>query len=98
MKIQMTNNYKDSNMTSCLGYCKDGVTLEDLSVVFGEPIIVDADESDGKTKVEWIGKIEGKVFTIYDYKNSKPIDQLSGSDFHIGGKSKDVVALVNSLL
>ena len=48
---------------------------------------------DGKIKSEWVGRINGLVFTIYDYKSR--LDPERNIDWHIGGKVKFVAELVN---
>jgi len=60
--------------------------------VFGEPQF--GGSLDGKIKAEWVGSINGLVFTIYDYKSR--IDPERNTDWHIGGKVKLVAVLVNS--
>lgn len=61
--------------------------------VFGKPNT----KSDGyKTDAEWIGKIDGEVFTIYNYKTGHNYLGDSGddiqdiTDWHIGGKKKEI--------
>ena len=59
--------------------------------VFGKPQL--GASPDGKTKAEWIGRINGLVFTIYDYKSQ--LDPERNTDWHIGGKLDLVADLVN---
>ena len=47
---------------------------------------------DSKIKAEWIGRINGLVFTIYDYKSK--LDPERNTDWHIGGKVKLAAELV----
>ena len=89
----------DKNMnaygTGLCGCFPEGTRYSDLVRVFGEPEVID---DDWKTDVEWRGKIRGKVFTIYNYKTGKnylggkglPVEEIT--DWHIGGKSKEVSA------
>ena len=51
----------------CQGYLPEGTRYEDIVRVFGGPQI--GMSPDGKTKAEWVGRINGLVFTIYDYKS-----------------------------
>ncbi len=44
-------------------------------------------------KAEWVGRINGLVFTIYDYKSK--LDPERNTDWHIGGKQKFAAELVN---
>ncbi len=77
--------------TGCQGYLPEGTRYEDIVRVFGGPQL--GASPDGKIKAEWVGRINGLVFTIYDYK-SKP-DPERNTDWHIGGKQKFVAELVN---
>ena len=62
-----------------------------MSGYSGEPQL--AVSPDNKIKSEWVGRINGLVFTIYDYKS--PLDPQRNTDWHIGGKQKLAVTLVN---
>ena len=77
--------------TGCQGYLQEGTRYSDVIRVFGEPQL--GKSLDGKIKAEWIGKINGLVFTIYDYKSEVVPEQ--NTDWHIGGKVKIVAELVN---
>jgi hypothetical protein len=77
--------------TGCQGYMPEGTAYADLVRVFGEPQINSS--PDGKIKAEWIGKINGLVFTIYDYKSK--VEPEQNTDWHIGGKIKLSAELVN---
>lgn len=77
--------------TGLQGYLPEGTRYEDIVRVFGEPQF--GKSPDGKIKAEWIGKINGLVFTIYDYKSR--VDPDRNTDWHIGGKSSFVCQLVN---
>ena len=48
---------------------------------------------DGKTMAEWVGRINGLVFTIYDYKSR--LDPERNTDWHIGAEVKLTAELVN---
>ncbi|MBN1353848.1 MAG: hypothetical protein JW994_04190 [Candidatus Omnitrophica bacterium] len=77
--------------TSCQGYLPEGTRYEDIVRVFGGPQL--GASPDGKMKAEWVGRINGLVFTIYDYKSKvSPEDNI---DWHIGGKVKIVSELIN---
>jgi len=77
--------------TGCQGYLPEGTRYEDIIRVFGEPLL--GNSQDGKIKAEWVGKINGLVFTIYDYKAR--VEPEKNTDWHIGGKVKLVTELVN---
>jgi hypothetical protein len=94
MKIKSTvvMGYHDVAETSFQGYMPEGTRYEDIIRIFGEP--QRGVSRDGKIKAEWIGKINGIVFEIYDYKSD--IAPELNTDWHISGKTKRVVTLVNS--
>jgi hypothetical protein len=78
---------EDISFTFRIGYMPDGTKYDDLVKVFGEP---DTDfESDSKIKAEWRGKINGEVFTIYDYDSTVPVEDVTR--WHIGGKKPEIV-------
>ncbi len=89
LKVEMGGVSHDG--TGCQGYLPKGTRYEDIVRVFGGPQL--GASPDGKIKAEWVGRINGLVFTIYDYK-SKP-DQERNTDWHIGGKQKFIAELVN---
>lgn len=69
-----------------------------ITSALGDPIRFNADEGDGKVRIEWDIKFEdGEVATIYDWKeyNRAPEDV---TDWHIGGHRFDVVQRVYDLL
>jgi hypothetical protein len=77
--------------TGCQGYLPGGTRYEDIVRVFGKPQL--GASLDSKIKAEWVGRINGLVFTIYDYKSK--LDPERNTDWHIGGKQKFVAELVN---
>lgn len=50
--------------------------------VFGTPTITGS--RDGKFQVEWVIFIENILYTIYDYKETQPVADIT--EWHIGGK------------
>jgi len=76
--------------TGCQGYLPEGIRYEDIVRVFGEPQLVVS--PDNKIKSEWVGRINGFVFTIHDYKS--PVEPQRNTEWYIGGKQK-LVMLVN---
>lgn len=70
--------------TGLQGYLPEGTRYEDIVRVFGEPQL--GKSLDGKIQVEWVGRINGLVFTIYDYKSR--LEPERNIDWHIGGKLK----------
>lgn len=80
--------------TGLQGYLPEGARYEDIVRVFGEPQF--GGSLDGKIKAEWVGTINGLVFTIYDYKS--PVEPEQNTDWHIGGKVILVVSLLTSFL
>jgi hypothetical protein len=92
MKYTVTNSYKDSAMTSLMGYVNTNYAR--LVEVFGRPI---SGSGDGKVNSEWIIRFaNGEVATIYNYKTgTTPTDDY---DWHIGGHKRWVVAAVSALV
>ena len=89
LKVEMGGVSHDG--TGCQGYLPEGTRYEDIVRVFGGPQI--GASLDGKIKAEWVGRVNGLVFTIYDYKSR--LDPERNTDWHIGGKVKFVAGLVN---
>lgn len=70
------------------------IKYPELCAIFGKP---DEGSPDGKVQAQWTIKIAGAVIaTIYDYKEDQPPRELMV--WHIGGKSKDVVQLVEIII
>lgn len=94
MKLNM-NGLADINVTSLMGEIE--ISFSKLVDIFGKPN-VQGDEY--KVDAEWCGDIDGEVFTIYNYKTGEnylgekglPVEQIT--DWHIGGKSKEVAQKV----
>ena len=89
LKIEMGGVSYDG--TGCQGYLPEGTRYEDIVRIFGKPQL--GASPDGKIKAEWFGRINGLVFTIYDYKSK--LDPERNTDWHIGGKQKFVAELAN---
>jgi hypothetical protein len=67
---------------------KCSVTI--LTKVLGEP---DYSGNDGEDKVnfEWDMETDnGDVFTVYDWKEYRPLNEIEFIKWHIGGKSRDI--------
>ncbi len=77
--------------TGLQGYLPEGTRYEDIVRVFGEPQF--GKSPDGKIKAEWVGVINGLVFTVYDYKSQ--VEPEQNTDWHIGGKNKIIGDLIN---
>lgn len=98
MKFTTHNNDDiQTGGTSFQGYCPAGVTFDMLQSIFG--ISLDP-SSDGKVRYEWNIKFEdGQVATIYDWKDCRPKENLTGENvWHIGGKSPEVVCRIEEIL
>jgi hypothetical protein len=89
LRVEMGDVSHDG--TGCQGYMPEGTRYEDIVRVFGAPQLNAS--PDNKVKAEWIGRINGLIFTIYDYKSN--LDLKRNTDWHIGGKLKLVADLVN---
>lgn len=79
--------------TSLKGYVN--TTYTDLVLLFGQPELTDGD---GKVRVCWTLTAEGEEvpITIYDWKERCPVAQVR--DWHIGGKSRLAVQLLQQVL
>jgi hypothetical protein len=85
------DNALTPNGTCLQGYIN--APYKAIVAVFGKP---NADGDDYKTDANWIGSINGQVFTLYNYKDGKnyngrcglPISKLT--DWHIGAHEKYV--------
>jgi len=65
-----------------------GTTVHTLRKLLGEPYCEDNDGED-KVNFEWQMKTDnGDVFTVYDWKEYRPLDEHEIIEFHIGGMSK----------
>jgi hypothetical protein len=65
-------------------------TVHTLKQLLGEPTWGD---NTGKDKVNYEWEMEtsdGDVFTVYDWKEYKSLDEHEIIDFHIGGHNKDI--------
>jgi len=89
--INVTMGDVSHDGTGCQGCLPEGTRYEDIVRAFGKPQL--GTSLDGKIKAEWVGRINGLVFTIYDYKSR--LDPERNTDWHIGGKQKFVAELVN---
>lgn len=94
-----THNQDDLiNVTGTWLLTTINLPFDRVARVLGDPIRFNADEGDGKVRVEWdIQFDDGLVATIYDWKehNRKPEDV---TDWHIGGRGFEVVQRVYDLL
>lgn len=84
----------DTNGTCLQGYL-DNVPYERLEALFGRPLDVWGCD---KVQAEWELQFDdGKVATIYDWKNyGTPYEQVR--DWNIGGYDSEVVARIQSIL
>ncbi|MBU1863900.1 MAG: hypothetical protein KKH94_09580 [Candidatus Omnitrophica bacterium] len=88
LKVEMGGVSHDG--TGCQGYLPAGTRYEDIVRVFGEPQL--GVSPDGKIKAEWVGRINGLVFTIYDYKSR--LEPERNTDWHIGGRTRLILQLI----
>ena len=80
--------YQDVNGTSFHGVVIRA-TVNQLTKAFGEP----DDNNTGEDKVNFVWDMEtdeGEVFTIYDWKEYRPLQRDEYVTWHIGAKSKSV--------
>lgn len=65
-------------------------TLSQMRKALGTPVYEGNDGSD-KVNVEWNLETEkGNVFTVYDWKNYRPIKEKEKIEWHIGGENENV--------
>lgn len=60
-------------------------SVADLRLICGEPY---SEQNDGSDKVnfEWFMETEsGEVFTIYDWKEYRPLRETENIEWHVGG-------------
>jgi len=87
--------------TSLKGYLKTGIKFTDLYKVLGEPTFKPEDSGDGKIQYEWVLKLDGKVYTIYDWKTYDQDYTLNEYDrWHVGAKgySGDFEDLIENMV
>ena len=70
------------------------ISYKDLIATLGKPTFFES--SDGKVRVRWILAIGQTMATIYDYKETCDLEEVT--EWHIGGHSADAAVLVNRLL
>ena len=67
-----------------------GTTIHTLNKLLGEPVHVDNTGMD-KTNYEWEMETDnGDVFTVYDWKEYRILNEHEIIEFHIGGMSKAI--------
>ena len=81
--------YQDTDGTSFNGVTIRA-TVEQLTNAFGDPTM-DSNWGDDKVNFEWeMETDEGEVFTIYDWKEGRPLGLNDYITWHIGARSKSV--------
>ena len=88
MKISQAS-YDDLEMTSLIGYMT--TTYDQIVAAFGEPT-----EFSDKTTAEWLLKVDGVVFSIYDWK--EPETPFGVYDWHIGGKDSSALTMLQKII
>ena len=73
-------------------------TVDQLIKVFGEPVY-DGNDGEDKVNFEWCLKTrQGMVFTIYDWKEYRPLGYDDKIEWHIGAHNKATSAIAHSLI
>ena len=81
--------YKSTDGTSFQGITIRA-TVEQLTKAFGDPTM-DSNWGDDKVNFEWEMETEdGEVFTIYDWKEGRPLKSDEYVVWHIGAMNKSV--------
>ena len=84
----MKKTYKDVVGTSFYNVTLES-SVRDLINVLGEPY--DNNTGDDKVNFEWEMETEdGEVFTIYDWKEGRPLRLSERVNWHIGAMNKSV--------
>ena len=92
MKYKIHNEWTNIASGTCYQGCVN-IPYFELVEVFGESEI-----SGDKTQAEWIVEFEdGKVATIYDYKEYETSVEFV-TDWHIGGKDSAIVSRVKEII
>ena len=74
------------------------VTPNELRHILGEPAYEQNDGTD-KVNMEWyIQMNDGNMFTVYDYKEYKPLHPNGRVEWHIGGHDRFSTHLAKTLL
>jgi hypothetical protein len=85
----MKKTYKDTSGTSFHG-TTILISVEELINLLGEPQFQENDGND-KVNFNWDCELEtGEAFTIYDWKEYRPISDFEQIEFHIGAFSKQI--------
>lgn len=99
--------YETDNEANCGGTSLMGTIVTDYFTLvekFGEPMTYTEDTGDGKVTVEWVIEFmneetyELKYATIYDWKQYELGTPYGQYDWHIGGRSSDVVELITAIV
>ena len=62
-------------------------TVDDLRNVLGKPQF-ESNDGEDKSNFDWIMETEdGEVFTVYDWKEYRQLDENEDIEWHIGGRS-----------
>jgi hypothetical protein len=62
-------------------------SVSDLRKILGEPYSEQNDGSD-KCNFDWVMETEdGTIFTVYDWKEYRPLNEFEGIRWHVGGHS-----------
>ena len=80
----------NKNASTSFHFITIRTTVNKLTEVLGEAQIID-NTGDDKVNFDWNCETEdGDVFTIYDWKEYRPIGSTEMIEFHIGGETKSI--------
>jgi len=91
---------QDPNSTNGTSFHDDIIfaTPNEMKHILGEPAYEQNDGSD-KVNMEWeLEMPDGNVFTVYDYKEYKPLHPNARVEWHIGGHDRFSTHLAKQLL
>ena len=81
LKIKKLSSRELLNGTGLNGYIK--ASYDELEELFDEPAYFELNTTD-KTRAEWLLQIGNAFIAIYDYKDNRPIEEVT--TWHIGGR------------
>ena len=74
----------------CFSGCTIAATRKKLTEILGEPD--NCGTADDKVQYEWIFKINGKILTIYDWKEYRLFDENEVINWHIGANKENNIS------
>ena len=70
------------------------IDYKTLVEICGEPD--QSNDGDGKVRVEWKIEVANEVVTIYDWKETKPVEEVR--EWHMGAKRKELAIILKGYI